>query len=202
MKRLIFILLSATVWLSAHAQKESKDVRAGNKLYEEEKYTEAEVEYRKGLQKNTQSFEANFNLGNALFRQEKYDEALKQYNTALALSKDDKQKLAAGLHNVGNALLTSGKVKESIDAYKAALKNNPKDDDTRYNLAFAQEMLKNQEQQNQQNQEEDPILKRTKELVAQMKYQAAYDLLKDNEKKNPETYREFMERILNVIKMN
>jgi len=156
MKRLIFILLSVATLLSAHAQKESKDVRAGNKLYEEEKYTEAEVEYRKGLQKNPQSFEANFNLGNALFRQEKYEEALKQYNTAMALSKDDKQKLAAEFHNIGNVLLVNGNIAESIEAYKMALRNNPKDNDTRYNLALAQELLKNQEQQDQdQNQDQE-----------------------------------------------
>ena len=56
-----------------YAQQEGANVRAGNKLYEDGKFTEAEVEYRKGLQKKPDSFEANFTLGNALFRQEKYE---------------------------------------------------------------------------------------------------------------------------------
>ena len=59
---------------SAHAQKEYKDIRSGNKAYEDGKYTEAEIEYRKGLSKNSNSFESNFNIGNALYKQGKYKE--------------------------------------------------------------------------------------------------------------------------------
>jgi tetratricopeptide (TPR) repeat protein len=73
-------------------------VRAGNKFYNSEKYIEAEVEYRKGLQKNPSSFEANYNLGNSLFRQNKYKEALEQYKTAAALHPDDKAKIAAKIN--------------------------------------------------------------------------------------------------------
>lgn len=180
-----------------YAQQEGADVRTGNKLYEDGKFTEAEVEYRKGLQKKPDSFEANFNLGNALFRQEKYEEAMKYYGNAAAQTPDDKAKLAAAYHNIGNSLLMGNQVEQSIEAYKQALKNNPADDETRYNLAFAQQMLKQQ----QQNQQDDPILGQAKELVRQRKYQAAYDLLKKNENKNPGAYGEFMERISNVIKM-
>lgn len=154
MKRFVFL-----VWLlcgagALYAQQEGADVRAGNKLYEDGKFTEAEVEYRKGLQKKSDSFEANFNLGNALFRQEKYDEAMKYYANASAQTPADKKKLAAAYHNIGNSLLMSEKVAESIEAYKMALKNNPSDNDTRYNLAFAQQMLKQQQQQQQQNQDQ------------------------------------------------
>ena len=56
---------------AAYSQKENDDVRAGNRLYKNKKYTEAEIEYRKALQKNNKSLEANYNLGNALFRQGK-----------------------------------------------------------------------------------------------------------------------------------
>lgn len=155
MKRLIFILLLFPVVFSAFARQESADVRAGNKRYEEGRFTEAEIEYRKGLQKNSDSFEANFNLGNALFRQEKYEDAVKYYANAAARTPGDKQKLAAAYHNIGNSLLVNEKVAESIEAYKMALKNNPADNDTRYNLAFAQELLKQQQQQQQQNQDEN-----------------------------------------------
>ena len=76
--------------ISVCAQKESDDVRNGNKLYKSSKFTEAEIAYRKGLLKNPKSFEANYNLGNALFRQKKYKEALEQYNNALVLQPKDK----------------------------------------------------------------------------------------------------------------
>ena len=76
MKKIEYILLMFLVSLPAVAQKESANVREGNKLYKSSKYTDAEIAYRKGLLQNPKSFEANFNLGNALFRQKKYPEAL------------------------------------------------------------------------------------------------------------------------------
>lgn len=148
MKKIGCILLMSVLALSVWAQKESDDVRAGNKQYKSSKFTEAEIAYRKGLVRNPKSVEANYNLGNALFRQKKYSEALEKYNAAAALQTSDKKKLAATFHNAGNSLLVDNKIEESIKAYKMALKNNPKDDETRYNLAYAQMMLKKQQQQN------------------------------------------------------
>lgn len=143
------LFLTITFGVPLQAQKESNDVRSGNKQYKAGKFTDAEVSYRKGLIKNNKSFEANYNLGNALFRQEKYSEAFEQYQNATALQKDDKTKLAAALHNTGNALLAEKKIEESIQAYKNALKANPSDNDTRYNLAYAQSLLKKQQQKNE-----------------------------------------------------
>lgn len=144
MKKYNIIILFILISFQLFAQKESPDVRTGNKFYNSEKYTEAEVEYRKGLQKNPASFEANYNLGNSLFKQNKYKEALEQYKIAAALQPGDKVKVAASFHNTGNSLLAEKKIEESIEAYKMALKANPKDNDTRFNLAFAQALLKKQ----------------------------------------------------------
>ena len=137
--------------LVVKAQKESGDIRAGNKLYKAQKFTEAEIAYRKGLMKNKNSFEANYNLGNALFKQKKYSEAIEQYNNSLSLQPKEKEKIAAAYHNTGNSLLVDNKIEESIKAYEKALKNNPKDNDTRYNLAYAQLMLKKQQQNKDKN---------------------------------------------------
>ena len=141
--------------LSIFAQKESDDVRTGNKLYKSSKFTDAEIAYRKGLIKNPKSFEANYNLGNALFRQKKYPEALEQYKNAIALEPQDKEKIAAAFHNTGNSLMLDNKIEESIKSYEMALKNNPKDNDTRYNLAYAQELLKKQKQDKKQDKNKD-----------------------------------------------
>lgn len=138
------------IYLPVKAQKESADVSSGNKFFKSEKFTEAEIAYRRGLLKNPKSFEANYNLGNALFKQNKFNEAFEQYKNALGLRIKDNEKLAAALHNIGNALLAQNKLVESISAYKMALKANPADSETRYNLAFAQSKLKQQQQQQQQ----------------------------------------------------
>ncbi len=163
MKKINIIVLFALWCFTVTAQKESNDVRAGNKLYKSEKFTEAEIAYRKGLLKNPTSFEANYNLGNALFKQKKYADALEQYKNSIALQPKDKQKLAAALHNTGNALLSDKKIEESIAAYKSALKANPKDDETRYNLAYAQSLLKKQKDNKDKNKDDKKDQEKKKE---------------------------------------
>jgi tetratricopeptide (TPR) repeat protein len=148
MKKYLFLILFLAP-VALFAQKEWRDVKRGNKFYEDEKYVEAEVGYRKGLDQNGSSFAANFNLGNSLYRQEKFEDAAEQFAKASALAGDDKGRIAAAYHNQGNALLSANKIDEAIDAYKAALRANPDDHDTRYNLAYAKH-LKQQQQQYQQ----------------------------------------------------
>ena len=144
------------------AQQESADVRRGNIAYNDSNYTDAEVNYRRGLDKNNQSFEGHFNLGDVLFRQEKYPEALEQYAEAEKLLKaNDKllkgqldSRLAATYHNMGNALYAQQQYDKAITAYQQSLRLNPKDNDTRYNLVKAMQQLQQQQQQQQQNQDQ------------------------------------------------
>ena len=157
------------IWMAAFmfccgavfAQKaERKNVREGNKLYETEKFTEAEIAYRKSLEVNPRSFEGTYNLGNALYKQKKFPEAAEQYQLLAGQGEkmietpEGKARLAEIYHNVGNIGMQSKEYAKSVEAYKQSLRLNPKDDETRYNLALAQKMLKDQ-QQNQQNQDQN-----------------------------------------------
>ncbi|MFI3296019.1 MAG: tetratricopeptide repeat protein [bacterium] len=151
--RCLMTVILLLVTFFAYAQKESQHVNKGNKYYENEKYVESEVEYRKGLEKNRDSFSGNFNLGNTLFRQEKFEDAAKQFEQAAAYADGDKERVAASYHNLGNSLLSAGQIEPSIEAYKQALRNNPTDHETRYNLAYAKKMLQQQEEQQQQQQD-------------------------------------------------
>jgi Ca-activated chloride channel homolog len=139
----IFYLLPSTL----KAQQEKKLIHEGNKQYENKKFGEAEKEYSKALNKNKDSYKGAFNLGDAYYQQGKYEQAAEQFQllTHRATSKDT---LSKAFHNLGNALLKSKKYEEGVNAYKNALKNNPNDEETRYNLAYAQQMLKQQQQQN------------------------------------------------------
>jgi tetratricopeptide (TPR) repeat protein len=128
------------------AQKEKSYIHKGNKLYSEGKFKEAEETYRKSLVRETVLPQGNFNLGDALYKQKKFADAAGKFNDIAATTKDSR--LAAGAyHNLGNTLFQEKKLEESIVAYKKALRRNPSDDQTRYNLAYAQEMLKKQQQQ-------------------------------------------------------
>ena len=145
---LISLLLMLVFPFMMQAQTERKLIRDGNKSYDARKYSDAEIAYRKSLAKNKESFAGNYDLGNAFYKQQKFDEAQSQFQKSLAgknLSKEDKSKI---YHNLGNSLLEAKKYPESIEAYKNALRMNSKDNDTRYNLAYAQSMLQQQQQQN------------------------------------------------------
>ena len=127
-------------------------LRSGNKLYNDSLFIKAEVDYRKALELNPKSTDAMFNLANALLMQQKAKEAMEQYESVSKIEKD-KEKLAQIYHNMGVILQSSKQLPQCIEAYKESLRNNPKDDETRYNLALAQKLLKDQ-QQDQQNQDQ------------------------------------------------
>lgn len=136
------------------AQHENKSIRKGNQFYQDKKFSEAEKKYKEALSKNKESNEAQFNLGDALYEQKKYDQALEQFNVT-AKNSNDKKLQAQAYHNLGNSYLQNKKYEESINAYKNALKMNPDDDDTRYNLAYAKSKLMQQQQQQQQKDNKD-----------------------------------------------
>lgn len=156
MLRSKYILFAVSLLLaaSASAQKEERDfIRKGNRLFNDSVFVDAEVNYRKALEVNPKSTVSMYNLGNTLSQQQKFQDAMEQYASASSIEKD-KTKLAQIYHNMG-VLFQAGKdYAKAVDAYKMSLRNNPKDDETRYNLALAQKMLKDQ-QQNQQNQDQN-----------------------------------------------
>lgn len=142
------------VSVAVYGQKTERDyLRSGNKLYKDSTFVKAEVDYRKALELEPKSTDAMYNLGNSLLMQQKAKEAMEQYEAASRIEKD-KNKPAQIYHNMGVILQSSKQLPQCIEAYKQALRNNPKDDETRYNLALAQKQLKDQQQQNQ-NQDKD-----------------------------------------------
>ncbi|WP_185911643.1 MULTISPECIES: tetratricopeptide repeat protein [Bacteroides] len=145
----VFLLAAAGV----SAQKAERDyIRKGNRLFNDSVFVDAEVNYRKALEANPKSTVSMYNLGNTLSQQQKFQDAMEQYVSASKIEKD-KMKLAHIYHNMG-VLFQAGKdYAKAVDAYKMSLRNNPADHETRYNLALAQKMLK--DQQNQQNQDQN-----------------------------------------------
>lgn len=154
MKNLIIVILFLLQSSLLLAQQEKSYIKKGNALYQQQKYQEAEADYRKSVEKKDKNVEGNFNLGDALYKQKKFADAGTQFNK-LAGTANNKTLTAAAYHNLGNSLLENKKLEESIEAYKKSLLNNPKDEETRYNLAYAQEKLKQQQQQNKDNKNQD-----------------------------------------------
>jgi len=151
MKKHIIIILLILNGSVLFAQDAKTYIYKGNQLYDQKNFKEAEADYQKAIQKKKMPLESNFNMGDAMYKQKQFDNAAKNF-TNIASSTNDPQIKAGAYHNLGNSLLETKKYDESIEAYKKALLNNPKDDATRYNLAYAQEMLKKQKNQNKNNQ--------------------------------------------------
>ncbi len=161
MAKIALACLMVTISFSMQAQNDRKVIRQGIKSYDHGDFSEAEVQFRKAKDMNHESFEAEYNTGAALYKQDKFEESSKQYLN-LAQKAEDPNSMGNVWHNIGNSLLESQKYGESIEAYKSSLRLNPKDQDTKYNLAYAMQKLQEQEQQQQeqnqnQNQDQQPI---------------------------------------------
>jgi tetratricopeptide (TPR) repeat protein len=160
---LTVLLLSTGFVLAQKAER--KNVRKGNSLYKKDKYTDAEIAYRKSLEVNPRSVEGTYNLANSLYKQEKLPEAAEQYQHVIGQGErmikenpENVNQLAQVFHNLGNISMKGKEYQKSIDAYKQSLRLNPFDDETRYNLALAQKLLSDQQQQQQdqdKNQDQD-----------------------------------------------
>lgn len=149
---ILLFLIALCSPASLHAQGK-KHIREGNRQYNQENFSQSELEYRKALEQNRESKEGKFNLGTAMYRQEKFDEAAKIFSEVPSELKDPASK-AAFYHNLGNSFLQGQQLQESIEAYKEALRHNPADAETKYNLAYAQKLL-NEQQEQEQNQDQN-----------------------------------------------
>ena len=194
----------------AHAQTdEQKLVREGNKLYDEKKFTDAEKNYLNAIGKQPNSYRGAFNLGDTYYKQGKYKEASEQFEI-LSTRKTGDDTLSKVYHNLGNAYLKQKEFEKGINAYKNALKKNMSDEETRYNLAYAQKMLKQEVQKKNDPNNKNPseYAKKLKEqadrLVAERKYNEAYNLMTAGLRKDHtiSAYETYMQHIKDVLDSN
>ena len=148
---LFVILLNSVVVFAQHP---NGKIRKGNTAYKDSSYSDAEQLYREALMKDQSSYEASFNMADAIYKQERYSEANSLFK-ALSEKTDDKIKKSESYHNLGNSLLKEQKLEEAIEAYKNALRNNPKDLDTKHNLAYAMRMKNQSQEQEKEEQKEE-----------------------------------------------
>lgn len=176
------LLVALLVSSIASAQHPNDLIIKGNGLYKDGKFGEAEMTYRKGQSQGADAFISGFNLGDALFKQERYEEAASAFQ-ALPNLTDDKEQKAAAFHNLGNSFMKTKKYQEGVDAYKQALRNNPTDINTKYNLSYAKRML---QQQQEQEQQQDKNKNQDKKDDQQKQDQQKQDEKKDQDKKDEE----------------
>jgi tetratricopeptide (TPR) repeat protein len=148
---ILFFLLSSCI--IANAQNKKSLIKDGNKLYTDSSFNMAEMKYRKALEKDQDYFNASFNLADAIYKQERFEESTSLFD-ALKDNARNNIDLAKINHNLGNSLMKENKIDLAIEAYKNSLRQNPKDEETRYNLAYAQKMKKQDQDKQDQNKQD------------------------------------------------
>ena len=141
-----FLLVGGT---NADAQTDRNLIRQGNRAFKSQKWAAAETQYRKAISKNQKNPQAIYNLGCALLAQQKDSLAMVQFGNAAQLESNIFRR-SKSYHNMGVVMQNHREYAQAIEYYKMALRCNPQDNETRYNLALCKKLLKNN-QQNQNN---------------------------------------------------
>jgi tetratricopeptide (TPR) repeat protein len=184
-------------------------VRDGNDAYEKGKYEDAEVGYKKALEKDSKSKEAHFDLGDAYYKEKRYDESAREYgNSASAMT--DTREQAQSLYNIGNTLYQQNRYEDAAGAYRKSLRLNPKDDDTRYNLLMSQAKIKDQQNKKNkddkkdknknQDQKQNQNQKNQQDQQKQQQNQAQKDQTQPQIQKKDQMPKEEADRILDQMK--
>lgn len=201
MKRCLLLMSVMLYALANMAQSDRQYIRSGNKFYRQQNYVKAEAEYRKSLSVNGENPQALYNLGCALMMQQKDSAAVVQYQKAGKLETSLLRK-AKIFHNIGVVCQNHKMYGDAIEAYKESLRNNPADNETRYNLALCKKLNKNKPQQNNKNKQDKNDKKKQNDKNDKNKENQKQD--KDKQKQNQQNQmsKDNAEQLLNAAMQN
>jgi len=199
---IVFLVLSLTSYLSpltssVYAQTDRQYIRQGNKQFHAGNYADAEVSYRKALEKNDRNSQARYNLANSLMAQKKDSAAVAEFDSAAKMESNPLRK-SKSYHNMGVICQTHQMYGEAIEAYKQSLRLNPTDDETRYNLALCKRQKQRQDQNKQNQQQKDQEDKNSQDKKDQQEQQEQKDQQKEKQEQKPEMSKDNAEQLLNA----
>ena len=187
------------ICLTVNAQTDKGFIRHGNSEFKNGNYSEAEVNYRKSLDKEYSS-KAQFNLGDALYEQKNYEDAQKTFSEVIERNVS-KELESDAYYNLGNTFMAQEKYAEAFESYKKSLKMNPKNEDARYNLEYArwkmiqqQQQNQDQNQQNQDQQKQEEKQDQQQQQQQQMSKEDAERMLKALENQEKETMEDINDK--------
>ena len=193
---LVALLLSTSAVTAQDDMGARRHVKAGNKQFRKQNFSEAETSYRKALEKNKENPQALYNLGTSLIAEGQDTTAIKFLEQAAKAEKNPLRQ-SQSFHNLGTILQGRKMFAEAIEQYKQCLRLNPADDDARYNLALCKHQLKNQPQDNQQNKQnkQDQQNQQDKQDKQQQQQQ---DQQQQDQQQKPQMSKENAEQLLNA----
>ena len=197
---MLLLIIAAT---ASAQQADRQYIREGNKQFRLGQYDKAEVSYRKAVEKNPKNPQAAYNLGNALMAQKKDSAAVQQFEQSTRIETNPMRK-AAAYHNMGVICQTHKMYDEAIEAYKNALRNNPNDDETRYNLVLCKHLKKKQDEKQKQNQQNKDDQNKKDDQKKNDKKDQKQDKKDDKqqEQQKPQMSKDNAEQLLNAAIQN
>ncbi len=190
----LLLLFVAAPEAQAQRKNDRYFVRHGNRLYRDSLYTKAQVDYQKAIEKDNTNPVAHYNLGNAQLMQGQPKDAMKSYEVAARMQRD-KLRGAQIYHNMGVIFQSQKQYGEAIECYKNALRRNPKDDETRYNLALCR-YLQQQNPQDQQQQDQQQQQQEQQQQEQQEQQQEQQDQQQQPPQEQPKMSQENAEQLL------
>lgn len=185
---LLIILIGVTN--ITEAQNKKSFLKEGNKLFSDSSYNASEIKYRKSLEKDQDYFSASYNLANSIYKQERFDESSSLYESLKDNARNNHE-LSQIYHNKGNSLMKQQKTDLAIKAYKDALRENPNDEDTRFNLAYAKKIKqKEEENKDKENKDEENKEEENKEKKDQEKKDEKNKEQENKDEENKEQEKE------------
>lgn len=184
---------------SVYGQSDRRHLRNGNRLYHRKNYSEAEVSYRKAMEQNMNNPQAVYNLGNALLMQQKDSAAVRMFEQAVEMEKNALRK-SKSYHNIGVVCQNHKMFGEAIEAYKKALRLNPNDDETRYNLELCkrQQKQQNQSDKNNKDKQQDKKEQQDKQKKENQKQEKKEQQQNNPQQKDNQMSKENAEQLLNA----
>ena len=193
---LLIILIGVTN--ITEAQNKKSFLKEGNKLFSDSSYNASEIKYRKSLEKDQDYFSASYNLANSIYKQERFDESSSLYESLQDNARNNHE-LSQIYHNKGNSLMKQQKTDLAIKAYKDALRENPNDEDTRFNLAYAKKIKqKEEENKDKENKDEENKEEENKEKKDQEKKDEE-NKEQEKEEKKDQMSKEDAEKMLEAL---
>jgi tetratricopeptide (TPR) repeat protein len=159
-KTITYLILLISFVLQA--QEKDKFLPQGNEKFADKNYADAEAEYRLSQAKFKKKSIASYNLGTSIYKQNQTAEAKYQFAKAIKDAKTKGEKHQA-FHNLGNSFMKEKNYSNAVEAYKNALRNDPNDEETRYNFALAKKMLKDNPPPKEQDKKKDKKKDKNKE---------------------------------------
>ena len=192
----VFLLIISSA--VSFGQNERKLVREGVKDYAGNQHAEAEVNFRKALDAKPGLYEAEYDIANSLYKQKKYTESAAEFEKLIQKT-EEPQKRADLYHNLGNSQLMAQQFEKGIEAYKNSLRIRPDDEDTRYNLAYALQKMKEQEKKQQEQDKKDQEQDKKEQEQDKKEQEQDKQEQQKEQQQEQEISKEEMEQMLNAV---